>query len=75
MLRNLSHGTGNSTRECREQQPFDGEDEAERSKKISHFAARPIPATHQLFEGGVGVGAAAKGGVGGFGPRPAGSLK
>jgi hypothetical protein len=61
MLRNFSHGTGNSTREGREQQPFDGEDEAESSNEISHFAARPVPATHQLFAGGAGVARDAEG--------------
>jgi hypothetical protein len=73
VLSDLPHRVRNSAREGCEKQAFDRENEAERGKKISHFAARPGSAMHQLFAGGAGAARETEGCD--AGPRPEGSLK
>jgi hypothetical protein len=70
MLGHLPHGPGHAAWESREQQSLDREYETEGTKKISHVAARPIPATRH-FVGGAGTAPAEDDGA----ATPAGSLK
>src|SRR5690242_20006928 len=70
VLSDLPHRVRDSAREGREKQALDRKNEAERGKKISHFAARLTPAMHQLLAGGAGAARETEGC--GAGPRPEG---